>query len=228
VVYLVEEIYELVEAIEVGDLDQVCEELGDVLFHIFFIARMYEETDAFSILDVARGCTQKMIRRHPHVFGETQVDSSDQVTQNWHKMKQTEKGEPYSASLLDSVPLCLPALMRAYRISERAARSGFDWDSRAGVLAKVYEEIGELEAAMGEPEPEKVASEFGDVLLTLVNLARFFKIHPETALRLSTRKFEKRFKTMESRILQSGRTLESVSQSEKDLIWEELKSSETG
>ena len=227
VVYLVEEIYELVEAIESGHEDAVCEELGDVLFHIFFLARMYAEKGAFSIQDVARGCTQKMIRRHPHVFGEAQVDNSDQVTQNWHKMKQTEKGESDSASLLDSIPLCLPALMRAYRVSERAARSGFDWDKPAGVLEKVVEEISEFERAMAESRPDEKATEFGDILFTLVNLARFAKIHPETALRLSTRKFEQRFKRMERRILDSGGTLESVSQEEKDRIWEELKTSET-
>jgi tetrapyrrole methylase family protein/MazG family protein len=227
VVYLVEEIYELVEAIESGHEAAVYEELGDVLFHIFFLARMYAEKGMFSIQDVARGCTQKMIRRHPHVFGGAKVDSSDQVTQNWHKMKQAEKGESDSASTLDSVPLCLPALMRAYRVSERAARSGFDWDKPAGVLEKMVEEISELERAMAESRPDETATEFGDVLFTFVNLARFARIHPETALRLSTRKFEQRFKRMERRILDSGKTLESVSQEEKDRIWEELKASET-
>jgi tetrapyrrole methylase family protein/MazG family protein len=225
-VYLVEEVYELVEAIESGHDAAVREELGDVLFHIFFLAGMYAEKGAFSIQDVARGCTRKMIRRHPHVFGEAQVDSSDQVIQNWHKMKQTEKGESNSASLLDSVPLSLPALMRAYRVSERAARSGFDWDEPAGVLKKVVEEIFELQTAMAESGPDETEIEFGDVLFTLVNLARLTRIHPETALRLSTRKFEGRFKRMERQILDSGRTLESVSQEEKDRIWEELKASE--
>jgi tetrapyrrole methylase family protein/MazG family protein len=226
VVYLVEETYELVEAIESGHDAAVREELGDVLFHIFFLARMYAEKDAFNIQDVALDCTQKMIRRHPHVFGEVRVDNSDQVTQNWHKMKQTEKGESDSTSMLDSVPLSLPALMRAYRVSERAARSGFDWEKPAGVLEKVAEEISELEMAMAESRPDETATEFGDVLFTLVNLARFARIHPETALRLSTRKFEQRFRHMEKRILDSGRTLESVSQDEKDRIWEELKASE--
>jgi MazG family protein len=223
--YLLEEVYELFDEIQSGKPDEICEELGDVLFQILFVARLYEEMGHFDILDVARRNTAKMIRRHPHVFGSETVDSADSVKQKWHQIKMTEKNLDQKASVLDSVPSGLPALMRAYRISERVARTGFDWDDMSGVMDKLREEWSELNTAMKDEDGDgdKVALEFGDVLFTLVNVARFANIHPETALLDSTKKFEKRFKHMEKIISDSGRTISSVSRNEKERLWEEAK-----
>ena len=227
-VYLAEEIYELVDAIESGNHDDVCEELGDVLFHILFLASLFRGMGVFDIKDIVNLNTEKMIRRHPHVFGSDKVDSTDEVRARWHEIKMLEKSHGQESSILDSIPKRLPALMRAYRISERAAQTGFDWSDISGVMQKVEEEWSELQAALkGENQDPKdqdiLALEFGDVLFTLVNVARFANIHPETALRSSTKKFEKRFKHMEKVIAKSRRNLESLSQEEMDILWEEAK-----
>ncbi|MFH2218042.1 MAG: nucleoside triphosphate pyrophosphohydrolase [Pseudomonadota bacterium] len=227
-VYLVEEIYELVDAIESGDPDGICEELGDVLFHILFIARLFQENGRFSIQDVARVITEKMIRRHPHVFGNDTVSSTEEIRNRWHAIKMKEKNPDEGTSILDSVPTGLPALMRAYRISERAARTGFDWKDISGVMEKVEEEWAEFQSKLpGEgPDSRKqdsLAMEFGDILFTLVNLARFAHIHPETALTGSIKKFEKRFRHMESALAEEGRTLKSVPADELDRLWEAAK-----
>lgn len=225
--YLLEEVYELVDAIQSGNPEDVCEELGDVLFHILFIAGLYQEMEHFTIKDVAAANTEKMIRRHPHVFGRRKVSGVDEVRKQWHKIKMQEKNNDPPASLLDSVPAGLPALMRAYRISERAAKTGFDWADIAGVIQKVEEEWAELKAAMSgnkaQKENEQISLEFGDVLFTLVNVARFARIHPETALAGSTKKFEKRFKYMEKAISESRRSLESVPREELEKLWEAAK-----
>ncbi|UCF89907.1 MAG: nucleoside triphosphate pyrophosphohydrolase [Desulfobacterales bacterium] len=223
-VYLIEEMYELVHAIDSGSPQEVCEEMGDVLFHIFFIARLFQEKRHFTIQDVARQCTEKMIRRHPHVFGTTRVSSSDEVTQNWHRIKAKEKKGRTEDSVLDSVPANLPALMRAYRISDRAAGTGFDWDDPSDVWDKLEEELEELKSALARKDKDEVTNEFGDVLFTLTNVARFAKIHPETALAEAVKKFETRFRQMEEIIARSGRPMEAVSPNEKDRIWEHVKS----
>ena len=228
--YLMEEIYELAEAIESGDPDLICEELGDVFFQILFIARLFEEAGKFNIEDVARVNTEKMIRRHPHVFGDAVVTDAEQVKDRWQKIKMKEKNNVKKNSVLDSIPVNLPALMRAYRISERAARTGFDWDDLPGVMKKVEEEWGELKAELnknGDGKKEDIALEFGDVMFTLVNVARFARIHPETALTNSTRKFEKRFKHMESVVSKEGKKIDEASRDEMDRLWEEAKT-ETG
>jgi len=224
-VYLLEETYELVEAIEKGNPDSVCEELGDILFLILFIARMFQEKGHFDIRDVADVTLEKMIRRHPHVFGGDRIGSADEVKEMWHKIKKKEKNDVQNASILDSVPSRLPALMRAYRISERAAGSGFDWNDLTGVMQKVEEEWSELKAELDQAQghPDRAALEFGDVLFTLVNVARFAHFHPEMALTGSIKKFEKRFKQMERVISDKGKELGSVSQNEKDRIWEDAK-----
>lgn len=225
--YLVEEVYELVEAIESKGPAEVCEELGDVLFHILFIAGLYKAMGHFDLEDVAAFNTGKMIRRHPHVFGPNKVSGTEEVRRQWHKIKLQEKGGDPQTSLLDSVPAGLPALMRAYRISERAAKIGFDWENIAGVIQKVEEEWAELKTALADnnspKENQQVSLEIGDVFFTLVNVARFARIHPETALAGSTRKFEKRFKFMEKAILENGGSLESVSHEKLEKLWEAAK-----
>ena len=227
-VYLIEEVYELVDAIESKDPDGVCEELGDVLFHILFLSGLFREMGHFDIKDVVDLNVEKMTRRHPHVFGNERVDSVEEVRARWHQIKKQEKRLAKEASILDSVPAGFPALMRAYRISERAAKTGFDWNDIPDVMQKVEEEWSELKAELErenlDPTDQDVlALEFGDVLFTLVNVARFAHIHPETALRNSTKKFESRFKYMEKLIAESRRNIESVSQEEKEELWEQAK-----
>lgn len=228
-VYLVEEIYELVDAIESGNHDNVCEELGDVMFHILFLTVLFREMGHFDIKDVVDVNTEKMTRRHPHVFGKDRVGSAEEVRVRWHKIKMKEKQHVPDSSILDSVPASLPALMRAHRISERAAKTGFDWSDISGVMKKVEEEWTELKTELkglnkSPKDQDILALEFGDVLFTLVNLARFANIHPEIALKDSTKKFEKRFKHMEKQISKSQREMESFSQDELNGLWEEAKS----
>ena len=238
VVYLIEEVYELVDAIESKSPEDVCEELGDVLFQILFIAHLYQEAGHFDLQDAARRNTRKMIRRHPHVFGQETATTSEEARQRWHTIKMTEKNHVENAGLLDSVPSGLPALIRAYRISERAARAGFDWKTISGVMEKVEEEWAEFKSEVDKiPQSglqqdskahEKLSLEFGDVLFTLVNVARFAKLHPETSLADSTRKFEKRFRHMEQAIAQNSRQLDSVSYTELNNLWEKAKKAEEG
>jgi len=227
-VYLVEEVFELVDAIESGKPEDVCEELGDVLFQILFVARLFEETGHFSIEDAAGGISEKMVRRHPHVFGNEQARSTDEIRERWHQIKKKENPQSGMTSVLDSVPVGLPALMRAYRISERAARTGFDWPDIGGVIRKAEEEWSEFNRELDGEHPDvdkndRATLELGDVLFTLVNVARFADIHPETALTRSIHKFEKRFRHMEQELSKSGRELESASREELDRLWERAK-----
>ncbi|WP_373500281.1 nucleoside triphosphate pyrophosphohydrolase [Desulfococcus sp.] len=233
--YLIEEAHELLDAIESADPEDICEELGDVLFQVLFIARLFEEKGLFSIEAAARKSAEKMIRRHPHVFGEVTLTETEEVRQQWHEIKKQEKnGRKEGGSVLDSVPRTMPALMRAYRISERAARTGFDWDDIAGVMGKAEEEWRELKGEIGntgtrealpeaDRDQEKTAMEFGDVLFTLVNVARFARIHPETALARATRKFEERFHHLERAAAESGRDIDAVPREEKERLWNEAK-----
>lgn len=219
-VYLLEEMYELADAIEADNPEDICEELGDVLFHIFFMARMFEETGQFSIHDVARVSTEKMIRRHPHVFGADRVESPDDILQNWQKIKMSEKNSTANVSILDSVPGKLPALMRAFMMFDRTAKAGFDWNRISDNLKKFEKKIAELKSSLFGKKKTVADEKIGDLLLMLVNIARFAKIHPETALLGSVKRFEKRFKMMEKRLAESGRRLEDVSQRERAQIWE--------
>jgi MazG family protein len=231
--YLLEEVYELVDAIESDNPKEVCEELGDVLFHIFFLTSLFRDMGHFDIKEVIDQNIEKMTRRHPHVFGEDQVDSVDEVRERWHNIKMKEKNQALEISILDSVPAKLPALMRAFRISERASKAGFDWSDISGVMYKVEEEWSELKAALEQQknnikDQDLLAMEVGDILFTLANVARFVQINPETALRNATKKFEKRFNYMEKQINKSGGRLESVSQEAFDIWWEKAKNKFNG
>lgn len=224
--HLTEEIYELVDAVESGMPDKICEELGDVLFHVFFIAEMFREQGLFDIDAVARCNSEKMTRRHPHVFGTERIDSADSVRQQWYQIKKGEKGHAENESALDSVPVQLPALMRAYRISERAARAGFDWPDLSGVMEKAEEEWAEFKRAIELKQPEEMAVEFGDILFTLTNVARFARIHPETALAGAINKFVMRFKSLENQVRKRGGAIDEQSPIELDAIWETIKAGE--
>jgi len=221
--YLVEEMYELIEAIESDNPDDVCEELGDVWFHVLFIAQIYKELGHFEVGEVAQRITDKMTRRHPHVFGNTTVETTDEVKTRWQEIKAKEKKNRKHSSILDSVPKKAPPLMRAYRISARAAGAGFDWNDVWGVITKVEEELSELKTALRGESQEKIALELGDILFTLVNVARFAKIHPDSALTGSIKKFENRFRHMEQAIAEEKKRLEAVPQEEKENYWEAAK-----
>ena len=227
-VFLIEEMYELVDAIAKSDVDAIREELGDVLFHILFVATVFEEREEFDLADVLGDVTEKMVRRHPHVFGEASVETAEDVKKQWHKIKSQEKEASRQVSILDSIPKSMPSLMRAYRVSERAVRAGFDWSDMDGVLEKAEEEWDEFKremkaAASRDENRRRKSLEFGDVLFTLVNVARFAGVHPETALAESTNKFEKRFKHMEKLVSEQNRNIESASRSELDRMWETAK-----
>ncbi len=223
VLHLIEETYELADAIKSGNPDEVCEELGDVLFLILFIISMYEEKGKFSIDHVTELNNEKMTRRHPHVFKDAKADTPEDVKKRWNRIKMEEKNHAGLESILDSVPSGLPALMRAYRISDRAARTGFDWDNVSDVIKKVEEEWNEFLSAIKRKNQQDISLEFGDILFTLVNVARFARIHPETSLADSVKKFEMRFKHMEKAAAKQGEGIESVSREEFDLLWENAK-----
>ena len=227
-VYLIEEVYELVEAITADDAGAIGEELGDVLFQIMFLVFLYQEQGRLDFEQVVAQNVKKMIRRHPHVFGTDKVETAGQVKQRWREIKQKEK-DP-SGSLMDSVPAGMPALMRAYRISERAAGIGFDWDNLEGVLSQTEAEWAEFRAELlastdsrdSDPDDAK-KMEFGDILFTLVNVARLARIHPETALIKATEKFIRRFKGMESLAAVRGHALEKVPRDEMERLWRAAK-----
>ena len=229
-IYLIEEMFELVEAVEADDTEAIREELGDVLFQVIFIAALYQESGRFSLESALQQNLEKMIRRHPHVFGTEKAESAAQVKKRWRQIKQQEKGQGVH-SILDSVPSGLPALMRAFRISERAAGIGFDWADLDGVMAQVESEWAEFKAEIVSAEPvdsnrPNISMEFGDVLFSLVNVARLARIHPETALSRSTRKFMLRFRQMEIKARETGRALEDLSRDEMEQLWIEAKRNE--
>jgi MazG family protein len=224
--FLIEEAYELAEAIAGDHAEHVREELGDVLFHVLFITQLHAEKGEFGLDAVCREIGAKMKRRHPHVFGSVRVADSAEVVRNWQQIKRGEKKAGLPSSALDAVPSGLPSLMRAYAISEQAARLRFDWEDLPGVLEKLQEELSEFNAAAGRKDAAQTALEFGDILFTLVNVARFSGVHPETALAAAVQKFERRFRQLEAMAADSGRDLESMPQSEKDRIWEVIKSEE--
>ena len=227
-VYLIEEVYELVEAIAADDTTAIGEELGDVLFQIMFLVVLFQEQGRLDFDDMVSRNVAKMVRRHPHVFGTDKIETAGQVKQRWREIKQQEKKGKQS-SLMDSVPSGMPALMRAYRISERAAGAGFDWDTLTGVLAQTEAEWAEfkdeIKLAAGDKDSnkEKKELEFGDILFTLVNVARLAGIHPETALARATEKFIRRFKQMESFAENEATALDKLPREDLEKLWVEAK-----
>lgn len=214
----IEETYELSDAILANNLDEIKKELGDVLLHIVFYAKIGEEKGAFDITSVINQLCDKLIHRHPHIYGEVKVSGSDEVKQNWEQIKQQEsKGEK---SLLAGVPNSMPSLVKAYRMQEKAAQVGFDWENKEQVWAKVEEELAEYKEELGT---EKAAGEFGDLLFALVNYARFEGINPDDALELTNRKFKTRFEYIELKAKEQGRNLKDMTLGEMDAIWNEAK-----
>lgn len=218
----IEETYELSDAILKNDLSEIRKELGDILLHIVFYARIASETKAFDIKDVIDALCEKLIYRHPHIYGDVKADTEEQVKQNWEQLKQTEKGG--NKSVLAGVPNSMPALLKAYRIQEKARAVGFDWEKPEQVFEKVKEELSEFEQEVKSKNTEKAEKEFGDILFSLINYARFLNINPEDALESTNKKFIKRFGHMEKRVKEQGKQIADCKLEELDVYWNEAKS----
>jgi tetrapyrrole methylase family protein / MazG family protein len=237
--YLIEEAYEVLEALESGDDIKFAEELGDLLLQVVFHAQIATEQGRFTAADVVRDIHQKMVRRHPHVFGEKRAKNATEVLKNWEQIKAEERrakdGKGSSsleesknapASLLDGIPHTLPAVMQGFQLTRRASRIGFDWDNVDGVVEKLQEELGELRNAQSAQSSQQIEEELGDVLFAAVNLARFLKVDPEIALQRTNAKFSSRFREMERLARASGRALANVPRDEMESLWHQAKISE--
>ena len=234
--YTIEEAYEVADAIERGDMDDLREELGDLLLQVIFHARMAQEQGAFAFADVVRTLTEKLVRRHPHVFGDARGLTSKQVEGLWERIKLEERAEKSraqksgpdapSGGALAGVPVALPALARALKLQAKAAKVGFDWDEASAVLAKIREEADEIEAELTRGDAGRAGSEIGDLLLAVVNLARHLGCDAEAALRATNSKFERRFAAIEQALAVRGKTAEQATLAEMDSLWNEAKSKE--
>lgn len=219
----IEETYELSDAILENNLDEIRKELGDLMLHMVFYAKLGEETGKFGIADVLKGINEKLINRHPHIYGDVKVQSATDVKDNWEKIKLKEGRE----SVLEGVPMSLPAMIKAYRIQDKVRGVGFDWDNPTQVWEKVEEEIGELKHELANgADAQKTESEFGDVLFALVNYARFINVNPETALERTNRKFISRFKYLEKAVNAEGKSLHDMNLAEMDVYWDKAKEME--
>ena len=230
--YLIEESYEVLDAIEKGSPQELAEELGDLLLQVLFHADMAREAGAFDISDVVTGIHDKMIRRHPHVFGNVKAETSGEVLKNWAQLKAKEKKEASQGTAaplnptptaLDGVPRNIPALLEAYQMTRRAAQVGFDWDRVEGIFEKLEEEAAELRAALAASDRRAAEEELGDLLFSVVNLARFLKLDPEVTLKLSNLKFKQRFQEMEAEALRSGLKLSELSKEKLEALWTSAK-----
>ncbi len=224
--YLIEECYEALEAIDENDLDALCDELGDILLQVVFHAQLETETGMFDIHDVTQRIVDKLIRRHPHVFGDVEVTGTDDVLTNWEKIKRAEKGDDWRTSILDGVPAGLPALMRATDIGKRVAKVGFEWDKFEDVKDKVHEEFEELEEAIASGDRAAIVSELGDLLFAVTQVARWQKVDPEEALRQMLRRFTARFQYIEGQAKNQDRELMDMSLAEMDALWNQAKTLE--
>lgn len=226
---LLEETYELLDAMESGSIADHVEELGDVLLQVVFQCVLREEEGKFTLDDVARAIADKMVRRHPHVFGDVRVDSVDGVLKNWEAIKKTEKHgdseKPRSA--IDGVPPTLPALLKAQRVQAKASRVGFDWKDSSGALEKVDEELAEVKEAVAAGDTAQVEEEIGDLLFAIVNSCRFLKVQAEDALEGATRKFSRRFRAVEAEVRARGLEMKQLSLEELDTFWDDVKSRES-
>lgn len=217
----IEETYELIDAINEMDVPNIKKELGDILLHVVFYSKMASEKEWFEISDVVNALCDKLIYRHPHVFGKTEVDNAAQVVRNWEELKIKEKDG--NKSVLSGVPSALPALIKANRIQEKARAVGFDWEERSQVWDKVQEELNELRVEVEKMDRERMEKEFGDLLFSVVNAARLYDIDPEAALEMTNRKFIRRFTYLEDRTIKKGQSLNDMSLDEMNEIWEDAK-----
>jgi XTP/dITP diphosphohydrolase len=217
----IEETYELADSILKGDKQEIKKELGDILLHIVFYAKIGSETNDFDIADVCDGISEKLIYRHPHIFSDTKVADAKEVEENWEQLKLKEKGG--NKSVLEGVPHSLPALVKANRIQDKVRGVGFDWDEKEQVWEKVKEEMHEVENEIRKGNQDKMEQEFGDLFFSLINAARLYGVNPENALERTNQKFMKRFNYLESKTLKQGKNLKEMNLEEMDEIWEEAK-----
>jgi len=220
----IEETYELSDAILQGNADEIKKELGDLLLHIVFYAKIGEEKGAYNIKSVCESICGKLIFRHPHVFGDTAADDSKKVEQNWEQLKLKEKDG--NKTVLNGVPATLPSLIKAYRIQDKARNVGFDWEMKEQVWDKVQEELDELRMEIGKMDTDRMEDEFGDFFFSLINAARLYKINPDNALERTNRKFIRRFNYLEAHTMRQGRNLKDMTLAEMDEIWDEAKANE--
>jgi len=223
---MIEELYEAVEEIETEDYHSLCEELGDILLHIVMQVRLAQENDYFTMEDVLRGINQKLVRRHPHIFGNESLTDADEVKMNWEKIKHHEK-KMHRKSVLDGIPQAMPGLIKAQRTQEKAASTGFDWQDIHPVLEKLDEERNELLEALDSNNTEHIREEIGDMLFTIVNLARKLHIDAEGALNDTTRKFDRRFKSIEEHYEKNGQNIYDSTLNQMDEIWDLVKKHES-
>lgn len=217
----IEETFELCDALIKDDELNICKELGDVLLHIVFYSKIAEEKEQFDVADVCNKLCDKLIFRHPHVYGDVKANTAAEVVQTWEQIKQKEKDG--NKTVLSGVPSALPSLIKAYRIQDKARNVGFDWQERREVWKKVKEEISEFEAEVENMDKEKATEEFGDVMFSLINAARLYKINPDNALEKTNQKFIKRFNYVESKVKEQGKTFQDTSLEEMDRYWNEAK-----
>ncbi len=221
--YVIEEAYEVIESIDNQDTISISEELGDLLLQIVFISRIMEESGEFSIKDVLRKLNEKLIRRHPHIFGNKNIETASEVKTNWEKIKKDEKNR---SSILSDYPESMPALSAAKRYGEQASSIGFDWGDPFLALDKVEEEIAELKRELKNKDYQKISSELGDLLFAVANVSRISNVNPEMALRNANKKFKKRFRSVEKRIVDSGKEMSSLSLDQMNAVWNKIKEEE--
>ena len=220
----IEEVYELGDAVLAEDMDEIKKELGDLLMHIVFYARIGEEQQQFDMADVLNGICEKLRYRHPHIYGEVKGENAEEVLRNWEQLKLKEKGRKHK--VLEGVPVSLPALVKAYRIQDKARGAGFDWKKKEDVWDKVKEELQEFETEIQQADQEKMEAEFGDFLFSIVNAARLYGINPENALEKTNRKFIRRFGYVEEKAKEEGKNIQEMTLEEMDKYWDEAKKEE--
>ncbi len=220
----IEETFELCDALMKDDTKDICKELGDVLLHVAFYARIASEKEQFDIADVCDRLVEKLKFRHPHIYGDVQAQTADEVSRNWEQIKQKEKDG--NKTVLSGVPNALPSLIKAYRIQDKARNVGFDWQERADVWGKVREELGELQVELEKEDKEKSTEEFGDFLFSLINAARLYHINPDNALEHTNQKFIRRFNYLEQKVKESGKDFKDLTLEQMDAYWNEAKALE--
>ena len=221
--YLIEETYEVLEALDTNDPEKIKDELGDLLYQVLFHSKISSLNGEFDIRDVINSLNEKMVRRHPHVFEKGQLNTPDQVVKQWEEIKKEERNQANQKSILDSIPINLPSLLRAQKLQKKAAKEGFDWDQVSDVFNKLDEEITEFKKAVLKGKDKDIQSEVGDILFVIVNIAKFNKIDAEEALRSTNNKFTKRFQYIEQKIAKKGKNLKESSLEEMERYWQEAK-----
>ena len=224
--YLIEETYEVIEAINLKDDKMICEELGDVLLQVVFHSSIAKGKGTFDIDDVIKGISEKMILRHPHVFGDVKADTSEEVLKNWDEIKKKEKGTETQSDVMKKIPKELPALLRSYKVQQKAAKVGFDWDNTDDVIAKIEEELCEVKMAIKNNDANNIKEELGDLLFAVVNLSRFIDANPELSLDSANEKFIRRFEFVENNVKEQGMDLMEMTLAQMDEIWNMAKKEE--